>query len=68
MGSREALKAGRRLDRARERLSMDIDAAAEVGGIPSWRLVRAFERAAIKVGEVRERGRRSKKGGADGRQ
>jgi uncharacterized protein YaiI (UPF0178 family) len=63
MATREALRAGRDIAIAREVVETRVRLLAQLGERYSEPhvlvAVRALERAAIKVGEVRERGRRA---------
>jgi len=68
MATKEATEARRRLHfhRRSMELSMEILHLTYDKHIELRKELAAVERAAIKVGEVRERGRRTKKGGGRG--
>ena len=58
MATRAALKAGAKRCAASDRLFKVIAEGQALGVSETWMLVRALERAAIRVGEQRERDRK----------
>ena len=67
MASRAALEAGRRMQRACEAVCAFIGQLPSEKQSPALTALDRLERAAIKVGEVRERGRRPTPGGPRGK-